>query len=88
MQTLNGSYLEELAIKNANNDLRSNYVVRSANKKQPTYPKLDIHQQSIHTQRQIGGAKLNMDNLMMNGLISTHQGKLDKVMRGDRDYAN
>lgn len=25
---------------------------------------------------------------MMNGLISTDQGKLDKVMRGDRDYAN
>jgi len=29
-----------------------------------------------------------MDTLMMNGLISTDQGKLDKVMRGDRDYAN
>jgi hypothetical protein len=54
--------------------------------KKPTY--LHPQKQSIHTQRQIGGAKLNMDNLMMNGLISTHQGKLDKVMRGDRDYAN
>ena len=35
-----------------------------------------------------GGAKLHMDTLMMNGMISTDQGKLDKVMRGDRDYAN
>jgi hypothetical protein len=47
-----------------------------------------IEAQSIKTQRQIGGAKLNIDTLMMNGLISTDQAKLDKVMRGDSDYAH